>query len=173
MHALPEAEKKRKIAQLDWAILSDNPLGVAKIFLSQLAIYMNPIEYLRRAREGWFIFNTTFDAGFAEQFVHPLVWEKIERDLPLQSTFSTKYFIATIVVGAAYFISSVLSPIGALLVTAQGRGFYILASAAASGYALSIAVLSLYLVPRFLAPLPGLMFALVLILILKADPETS
>ena len=173
MHALPEAEKKRKIAQLDWAILSDNPLGVAKIFLSQLAIYVNPIEYLRRAREGWFIFNTTFDAGFAEQFVHPLVWEKIERDLPLQSTFSTKYFIATIVVGAAYFISSVLSPIGALLVTAQGRGFYILASAAASGYALSIAVLSLYLVPRFLAPLPGLMFALVLILILKADPETS
>ena len=59
MGDLSQEAKKAKTAQLNRAILANNPVGVIRTMLSELFIYLNPVEYIKRAQEGWFVDKST------------------------------------------------------------------------------------------------------------------
>jgi hypothetical protein len=160
----PNTEIDDRFRQLRNRIFTENPLGVAKIFAYQFLIQVNPIEYVRRFNSYAVVDRRIFDENFVERYIHPNVWQKIDRTLPGQPTLSEKYVVAASVVVWLQYLLAVISPLGLVLVLPSFRQLYGVLAIAVNGYAISTVAISVTLVPRYFVPIGPLSAALFLLL---------
>jgi hypothetical protein len=166
MAGLTPQERQQKFADLNWATIADNPVGVAKVFYDSLTIAVNPSEYLSGLRLGWFVGpDQIFDAGFVETFINPRVWQQIQSDMPRKSTLSLVYFNHSGVLIWLYFVLALVAPLGIWFVQRRHRNLFALWSVVTSVYAFSTIIFSAGLVPRYYCVLPLLLLALFMLLL--------
>jgi hypothetical protein len=165
MGDLPIPQEEDRFRRLVRRVVWENPVGLAQIFWQQLMASFNPRTYLSDPLIALELNDATFTQGFLDEFVHPLVWQKIDKDLPAQKTVARSLLIHTAPLIWLQYLVAIMAPLGLLISVLRRSVLFSLLAFAACGYALSTVLFSADTIARYFVVLGPLALALALLCI--------